>query len=352
MKTCAVGCPFGPLGRQSTMRGICRLSVIQSSAVGLGNPAACAIAGRCRIRLVEPPNAACTIMALRMEASVRMSRIRMPRCSIDSTARADRRAISSQMGCPDGASAACVSVNPSASATTCDVAAVPRNWQPPPGDAHARHRFSAASSSVISPCAKRAPTDCTRPASSPSSASSVTPPGTRMHGRSGVPASASIMAGSPLSQVATPITPLARGQRADLPAEDGGRVVAIGQGIVHARSALGPSVARVGAVGGERHGAHRRQLFRRRLHQQSDLPVTGVIAQRDRRTVGPADAAVGAQDEDFLAAHALQIPAHAGVHGPAEEVARGPLEQHFRGDGKGSGARRRFGADVEEGLVA
>jgi len=26
---------------------------------------------------------------------------------------------------------------PSASPTTCDVAAVPKNWQPPPGDAHA-----------------------------------------------------------------------------------------------------------------------------------------------------------------------------------------------------------------------
>ena len=36
-------------------------------------------------------------------------------------------------GCPDGASAAWGTVSPNASATTCAVAAVPRNWQPPPG---------------------------------------------------------------------------------------------------------------------------------------------------------------------------------------------------------------------------
>jgi len=37
--------------------------------------------------------------------------------------------------------------------------------------------------------------------------SSVTPPGTSTQGRSGVPARAIIMAGSPLSQVAMPMTP-------------------------------------------------------------------------------------------------------------------------------------------------
>ena len=96
---------------------------------------------------------------------------------------------------------------PSASATTCDVAAVPRNWQPPPGVPHARQPMVAASSTVIRPCAKRAPIDWTLPASSPSIAGKVTPPGTRMPGRSLQPASAIIVAGSPLSQVAMPITP-------------------------------------------------------------------------------------------------------------------------------------------------
>ena len=61
--------------------------------------------------------------------------------------------MSSQIGWPEGASAAWGSVSPSASATTCDVAAVPRNWQPPPGLPQARQPSSAASCSVSSPWA-------------------------------------------------------------------------------------------------------------------------------------------------------------------------------------------------------
>ena len=56
-----------------------------------------------------------------------------------------RRAISSQMGWPDGASAEWPIDRPSASPTTCEVAAVPRNWQPPPGDPQAHSPSSAAS---------------------------------------------------------------------------------------------------------------------------------------------------------------------------------------------------------------
>ena len=115
--------------------------------------------------------------------------------------------MSSHTGCPEGASALCSTDSPSASATTCEVAAVPRNWQPPPGDAQARQPISAASSSEIEPCAKRAPRVWTLPASSPSVAGSVTPPGTITPGRSCAPATAIIIAGRPLSQVATPMTP-------------------------------------------------------------------------------------------------------------------------------------------------
>ncbi len=115
--------------------------------------------------------------------------------------------MSVQIACPDGARAECGSDMPSASPTTCAVAAVPRNWQPPPGEAQERHMASAASASVIIPWAKRAPTDCTLPASSPSSGSSVTPPGISTPARSRAPASAIIIAGRPLSHVATPSTP-------------------------------------------------------------------------------------------------------------------------------------------------
>ena len=111
------------------------------------------------------------------------------------------------MGCPEGPSAEWGSDRPSASATTCEVAAVPRNWHPPPGVAQVRQPTSAAYSSVICPWANRAPMVCALPASSPSSGSRVTPPGTRMLGVAPQEASAIIIAGRPLSQVATPITP-------------------------------------------------------------------------------------------------------------------------------------------------
>jgi hypothetical protein len=55
------------------------------------------------------------------------SRSRIPRSSIAASARALRTAMSSQIACPLGASAECGSDIPSASPTTCEVAAVPRN---------------------------------------------------------------------------------------------------------------------------------------------------------------------------------------------------------------------------------
>ncbi len=54
------------------------------------------------------------------------------------------------------------------------------------------------------------------------------------------------MAGSPLSHVATPITPRAR-QRADQPPQDDGRIVAVGQAVHHAGGTLRTAVAGVGA---------------------------------------------------------------------------------------------------------
>ena len=72
-----------------------------------------------------------------------------------------------------------------------------------------------------------------------------------------MPASAIIIAGSPLSQVATPMHAAARGQRADQAAEHGGGVVAIGQAVEHAGGALRAAVAGVGAERGEGNGARR-----------------------------------------------------------------------------------------------
>ena len=58
-----------------------------------------------RSRFVEPPKAACTTMAFRTLASVTMSRPLSPRERSAAIARAERVAMSSQMGWPEGARA-------------------------------------------------------------------------------------------------------------------------------------------------------------------------------------------------------------------------------------------------------
>ena len=103
--TRTVGWFRGPFGRTSTIRGTRRFTSIQSSTVGRLSPAACAMAVRCRSRLVEPPNAAWTVIAFRTAASVRICLVVTPRASRFTNARADRRAMSAQIGCPEGASA-------------------------------------------------------------------------------------------------------------------------------------------------------------------------------------------------------------------------------------------------------
>ena len=144
----------------------------------------------------------------------------------------------------------------------------------------------------------------------------------------------------------------ARGQGADEAAEDGGGVVAVGQRIEHPGGALRTAVAGVGAVGRKGDGAERLQLLGGGIHQQADFPVTGVVAERDRGAIGRADAAVGAQDENFLPAQRRGIPAHARVLRPAEDVARGPRDQHFGGHGQRAGGAGNFAADVVKGGIA
>src|SRR5262249_61781525 len=89
-----------------------------------------------------------------------------------------------------------------------------------------------------------------------------------------------------------------------------------------------------------------------RLHGQAAFRMAGVMAERDWCTVGRADAAVRAEDQDFLAGEGGGIPTHAGVLGPAEEVAGGPLQEHFWGYRERAARAGSFGADVEERSVA
>ena len=119
----------------------------------------------------------------------------------------------------------------------------------------------------------------------------------------------------------------AGGQRADQAAEDDRGVVAVGQAVHHAGRALRPAIARVADVARERHRVVAAELLGRGLHQHADLPMADVIAERDRRAVGRADAAHGAQDQELRAAQLGRVPAHAGVLRQAEQVAAGRVAQ-------------------------
>jgi hypothetical protein len=80
---------------------------------------------RASSRFVDPPQAAWTAIAFSSASSVRMSRVVIRLRASATTARAAWRAALSQIGCPEGARAVWGNASPSASATTCDVAAVP-----------------------------------------------------------------------------------------------------------------------------------------------------------------------------------------------------------------------------------
>ena len=229
---------------------------------------------------------------------------------------------------------------------------MPRNWQPPPGEAQARQPRSAASSSVTSSWAKRAPSVCTAPASSPRVGGSVTPPGTIAPASSRNEATAISIAGRPLSQVPTPITPRRSRQAAHEAAQHERGVVAVGERVEHARRALGAPVARVGDVGGERQPAEPVELLGRLAHEQADLPVARVVAERDRRAVVGPHAAQGREDEELVAPDLGRLPAHAGVLGQPEDVAGGPLLQERRPSAAGPRRALPPRLDLEEVVVA
>ena len=175
---------------------------------------------------------------------------------------------------------------------------------------------------------------CTLPASSPSSGSSVTPPGTSTPGRSAGRGQRHHHRGQALVAGGDAEHALARGQRAHQAAQHDRGVVAVRQGVHHAGRALRAAVAGIGAGAGERDGVQRLQLARGFGHQQADFPMAGVIAERDGRAVCSAQAAVRAEDQELRVEQPRRVPAHAGVLRQAEEVAGGRVEQHLRRDGQ------------------
>ena len=261
----------------------------------------------CSSRFVEPPNAAWTAIALRIDGVGEDVPRRQPAAAPAAARRGPSggpcRARSAGPTAPAPSAAAS---GPSASPTTCDVAAVPRNWQPPPGLAQARQPSSAASSQRDLAVGE-AGADRLDLAGVLAVARRQRHAAGHEHARAGraSPARAIIIAGRPLSQVATPSTPLRVGSERISRRKHHRRVVAVGQAVHHARRALRAAVARVGAR--SRRTARSRsalQLLGRRLHQQADLPVAGVVAERDRRAVGGAQAALGAEDQELLAGRA------------------------------------------------
>ena len=127
------------------------------------------------------------------------------------TARAAWRAAASQIGCPEGASAVCGSDMPSASATTCEVGGRAEET------GSLRRRSARAATHVGGVFAADVPfgeadADGLHLAGIfRIVAGSVTPPGTITVGKSCCAASAIIIAGNPLSQVAMPMTPCRKG---------------------------------------------------------------------------------------------------------------------------------------------
>ncbi len=65
--------------------------------------------------------------------------------------------------------------------------------------------------------------------------------------------------------------------------------------------------------------------------------MPGVITQRDRLAIDVANAALRAEEDELRAEHLGNGPAHAGVLRQAEDVAAGPIAEHFLGEGERAG---------------
>ena len=252
------------------------------------------------------------------------------------TARAERRAPSRQMGWPEGASAVWASARPSASATTCAVAAVPRNWQPPPGEAQARQPISAAccerDAAVREARADRlrlarvlAVARGQRHAAGHDHRGQVAARGER-HGHGGQ----ALVAGGHAQHAPAAWAGSARAAAARWRRRCDRRRLSSMPLVPCVRPSQG-SVQK--AAKGM--AAQRAELLRRRLDEEADLPVAGVIAEGQRRAVRVAHAAERAQDQHLGPAQLRGRPAHAHVLRPAEDVAARPVDADRRASGAG-----------------
>ena len=223
---------------------------------------------------------------------------------------------------------------PSASATTCEVAAVPRNWQPPPGTGagpaaqlgglgQGELAVGIAGADRLDLAGVFAVARGQGDTAGDQNAGQVLRAGQGHH-----------HGGQPLVAGGDPEDSLAARQRPNQAPENDGRVIAIRQAVHHPGGPLGTAVAGVGNHAGKRDDVEPPQLLGGFFDQEADLPVAGVIAQSDRLAIGPAQAPLSAQNQVWVARDLGCGPAHARVLGQAEEIAGGPVSEHLVGQRK------------------
>ena len=135
-------------------------------------------------------------------------------------------------------------------------------------------------------------------------------------------------------------------QGSDQPAEDNGRVIAIRQAIEHAHRSLGATITGIGNIGSEGQRLALAEGFGGGPREETDFPVTRVVAQCNGATVFGPNSALGAEDEELLATQFGRVPSHARILGHAEEVPAGGLAQHRLGQREFSGRTRSAGPEA------
>src|SRR5207253_4945483 len=81
------------------------------------------------------------------------------------------------------------------------------------------------------------------------------------------------------------------------------------------------------------------------------VPVSRVIAERDRVSVGRPDPALRAREQESGPAELPRIPAHAGVLGEPEDVATRALEEHLRREREATFRPGRGGLDLPDRAI-
>ncbi len=122
---------------------------------------------------------------------------------------------------------------------------------------------------------------------------------------------------------------VASGQGTNLAAEHLRSIVAVRQTVHHPRRALNASVARVGAKRREGQAVSHLEFLGSRLHQQSDFPVTGMVAKSYGSSICVPNAALSAQDQELLSGKLIWTPTHASVLAVRKEIAARGIAQHI-----------------------